>query len=442
MSEPDRTPDLAQFHTAELDARLIADLAAQHLQARRVDDASRAETDPWLQAVARGFLDGERTDTQREAFFDRSAYRRKLGVYDPASPQSDMPVATFASWRGQLAVPGGVLPACAISSVTVAPTHRRRGLLRALMAGELRTAVGHGFPIAALTVSESSIYGRFGFAPAALAAHWEIKVRRARWVGPIAPGRIDFVTRDAGRALAPALHERTHALSPGEMEMPGGHWDRIFGTRPDADKPENLRVLQYRGTDGAVDGLVVYSVTENHDDYSESRIDVALLLAATDDAYAGLWRFLLSMDLIGTLRASELAVDEPLWWMISDQRAAAISVRDHHYLRILDVPAALAARRYDAADEVVLEVDDPLEIAGGVFIVSVDDAGGAHVDAVDEVPPGLPHSRLGVAELSAVLLGGVSPVTLARAGRVVSDDPARLARLFAAPAAPRLSFWY
>ncbi|RLK48961.1 GNAT family N-acetyltransferase [Microbacterium telephonicum] len=442
MSENDRRDALAGFHTADLDPQLIADVARQGLEVRRVDDASRDETDPWLNAVARGFLDGERSDVQREAFFERTAYRRKLGVFDGEAPSASVPVATFASWQAELTVPGGAMPACAISSVTVAPTHRRRGLLRSLMAGELRTALGHGFPIAVLTVSESSIYGRFGFAPAAAAAHWEIKVRRARWIGPVAPGRIDFLSREDGRALAPDLHARTRLRSPGEIEMPGGHWDRIFGTRPDADKPENLRVLQYRGQDGAVDGLVVYSVTENHDDYSESTVDVALLLAATDEAYAGLWRFLLSMDLIGTIRASELAVDEPLWWMIADQRAATITVRDHQYLRVLDVPAALAARRYDAAEELVLQVDDPLEIASGVYVVRVDDEGAAVVDVVDDAPPGLALSRLGVAELSAILLGGVSPVTLARAGRIVSDDPARLARLFATPTAPRLSFWY
>ncbi|MCT9820602.1 GNAT family N-acetyltransferase [Microbacterium sp. W1N] len=434
---------IAGFHSAPLDEQLTAAITGQGLEVRRVDDAVRAETDPWLDAVGRGFLDSERNDTQREAFFDRTAYRRKIGVYDAAGAEPALPVATFASWESQLTVPGGTVPACAISSVTVAPTHRRRGLLSAVMAGELRTAVSQGFPLAALTVSESGIYGRFGFAPAAAAAHWEIAVRRARWIGPTPAGRIDFVSRETGRALAPGLHERTRLASPGEIDMPGGHWDRAFGTRPDADKPERLRVVQYRSAEGDdIDGLAVYSVSENHDDYAASTVDISMLLAATDDAYAALWRFFLSMDLIGTIRAGELAVDEPLWWMISDQRAAKITVRDHQYLRVLDVPAALAARRYDVADAVALEVDDPLDIAGGAFVLTVDDDGRAEVDAVDAPPPGIPSVRLGVAELSALLLGGVSPVTLARAGRLQADDPERLARLFAAPAAPRLSFWY
>lgn len=418
------------------------DLAGRGLIVRRVDDALRTETDAWLEAVSRGFLGGERTDVQRDAFFAHTAYRRKIGVFDGTAPQPDVPVATFASWAAELTLPGGTVPACAISSVTVAPTHRRRGILRSVMTGELRTAVERGLPVAILTVSESTIYGRFGFAPAALAAQWTIDARRARWVGPDAPGRIDFVTRAQGREIAAALHERVRAQTPGEIDMPGGHWDRFFGTRPDVEKAEELRAVQYRSASGDVDGVALYKVTENEHDFVASTVDVLLLVAATDEAYAGLWRFLLTMDLIGTVRAGELSVDEPLWWMIADQRAATVTVRDHHYTRILDVPATLSARTYDVADAVTLQVADPLGIAAGTFVLTVDADGVAGVDIVDESPVGVPTASVGVAELSAILLGGVSTVTLARAGRLVADDPSRLARLFASTVPPRLSFWY
>lgn len=436
------------FHHAPVGDALKEALAVQGLTVRRVDDSSRAESDAWSNAVARGFLDPERNEAQQQAFFDRAAYQRKIGVYDEAGPQPLLPVATFASWGAHVTLPGGAdapsptVPACAISAVTVAPTHRRRGLLRGVMSSELRTAAAVGFPVAALTVSESSIYGRFGFAPAALAAQWTLDVRRAGWVGPQAPGRIDFLTREQGRARVEQLHDRVRAGMPGEIEMPRGHWDRVFGTRPDVDKPGGSRVVQYRSPAGEVDGLAVYSVAENADDYAASRLDLGILLAATPEAYAGLWRFLLSMDLIATIRAGELAVDEPLWWMIADQRAARIEVRDHHYLRILDVPATLSARRYDVADSIVVEVRDALGIAEGTFVLTTDVDGSGLVEAVDDPPLGLPSVRLGVAELSALLLGGVSAVTLARAGRIEADDAQRVARLFGTASAPRLSFWY
>ncbi|MCK6081139.1 GNAT family N-acetyltransferase [Microbacterium sp. EYE_5] len=429
------------FHSAPLDDDLRSGLESQGLQVSRVGDDDRAAADRWLDAMSRGFLDGERNDSQRAESFARSRYRRKVGVYDPQSVQPDEPVATFASWGADLTLPGGAtVPMCAVSSVTVAPTHRRRGILSRVMRGELRTAVAQGFPIAGLTVSESGIYGRFGFAPAAAAATWEIATRRARWIGPEAPGRLDYVTREQGRDAAARLHERTRLASPGEIDMPGGHWDRFFGTRPDAEKAEKLRAVQYRSPDGEVDGVALYSVSENEDDWAASTANVVLLLAATDAAYAGLWRFLLSLDLIGTVRASELSVDEPLWWMIADQRAARIRIQDHQYLRILDVPATLQARTYDVDDVIALEVSDPLEIAAGTFVLSAGEEPG--VDVVDDPPLGVPLVRLGVAELSAILLGGVSPVTLARAGRIETDDSHRVARVFSSTTTPRLSFWY
>ncbi len=429
-----------RHHDAPIDERLTGMLGDQGLRAAVVDDATRDEVDPWLEAVVRGFLDGERTEVQREAFFSGGAYRRKLGVYDDGAPQPQTPVATFASWGSRLALPGGEVAACAISSVTVAPTHRRRGLLRAMMTAELQTAAEVGYPIAALTVSESGIYGRFGFAPAAAAAHWRIDARRAGWRGPVPDGRTDFVSREQGREVVETLHARIHAESPGEIDMPGGHWDRFFGTRPDADKAGEIRVLQYRAADGSVDGMVLYRVRENHDDFAASTVDVNLLLAATDDAYAALWRFVLSMDLISTVRAGELSVDEPLWWMIEDQRAATISVRDHHYLRILDVPTALAARRYAVADSLTLDVRDDLGFAEGWFRLDVDAEGVATVQPLPSHAD--PDVTLGVGELSAMLLGGVSAVTLARAGRLRAADPSRIQRVFASARVPRLSFWY
>ncbi|WP_336632303.1 MULTISPECIES: GNAT family N-acetyltransferase [unclassified Microbacterium] len=439
--------DADRFHDRALDEATTDALTADGLELRRVDDTDRAETDRWLDAVARGFLGGEPEEARRATFFELGAYRRKLGVYDRAAPQPSEPVATFASWLTTLTVPGGAVPASAISSVTVAPTHRRRGLLRTLMAGELRAAAAAGVPMAALTVSESTIYGRFGFGPAAPAASWEVDVRRAGWIGPEPSGRIDFVARESAREIARGLHERIRLSSPGEVAIPGGHWERFFGTTADAEKPGELRVVQYRsrGEDGAlgdVDGIALYKVTENADDFRNSTVDVAMLLPATDEAYAGLWRFLLSLDLIGTLRASELAVDEPLWWMIADQRAAKITLRDHHYVRVLDVPAALSARTYDVSDTVALEVVDPWELADGTFVLTAEASGGADVSVVDDPPVGIPFVRLGVAELGALLLGGVSAVTLARAGRIETAEPERVARLFQTVQAPRLSFWY
>jgi len=426
-------------HDAELDPTMVSEIIGRGYTVQRAD-GSRELMDAWRRVVIRGFLDNEPTDEQLQAFFERGKGHRMVGVYDPQAAVPEMPVATFAAWGARLTVPGGELESLAISSVTVAPTHRRRGLLRSLMGGELRAAARAGFPIASLTVSESSIYGRFGFAPAALSADVEISVRQAGWAGPEPDGRIDFLTREQGRAIADELHERVRAGRPGEVDHRAGAWDQAFGTMPAAEKAGAIRVIQYRSPAGQVDGLAIYTVTPNEENFPDSTLNLQRFIAATDDAYAALWRFLLSLDLIGTIRASELSIDEPLWWMVADRRAARVSVLDHHYLRVLDVAAALQSRRYERADDLVLDVTDSLGIAGGRFQLTTTESGTATVRPAES--SATPDLQLGIAELSAMLLGGVSAVTLARAGRLRSDDPARVARLFAGSATPQLSFWY
>jgi predicted acetyltransferase len=364
----------------------------------------------------------------------------------------DAPVATIASWLGELSVPGeAVIPSCAISAVTVSPTHRRRGIARAMLEGELRAADAAGIPVAMRTVSESPLYGRYGFAPAAPGASWQIETKRAAWIGPRPGGRVDFVTRAQVRELLPALHERVRPGRPGEIDVPGSHWDGIAGTNPAAEKTGEKRAVQYTEAEGGVRGAAVYAVRENHDDFTKATVTVHYLLAETDDAYAALWRFLLELDLVAEVHAGELSVDEPLLWMIADQRAAKVTVRDHQYVRILDVVAALETRRFGAPGTLVLEVADPLGFTEGRYLLEADARGVGHVrrladgEAADAVTV-----TLGIAELSAAYLGGVSLATLAAAGRVSAagvdvdraEAIAAAARVLAGHAAPRLSIWY
>jgi predicted acetyltransferase len=431
------------FLSAPLDPASADRLAGAGLRYRSVPVDDPASFDPWVQVVARGFQDGERSAEQLAAIRERSAYRRVTGVYDGSAPDPDAPVATIASWIGELAVPGGVgIPSCAISAVTVAPTHRRRGIARAMLEGELRVAAASGAPAAMLTVSESTLYGRYGFASAAPAAAWRIDVKRAAWTGPVPAGRVDFISRERLRELIPALHDSVRLGTPGEIDVPAGHWDTLAGTRPDAKDAGEVRAVQYADTSGTVRGLALYRVSENHDDHTKATVDVVYLLAADDDAYAALWRFFVELDLVGEVRARELSVDEPLWWMISDQRAATVTVSDHQYIRILDVPAALAARRYGAASRLVLDVEDPLGFADGRFVLEVDADGSARATRTTDAAPDAISLSLGIRELAAVYLGGVSVVTLARAGLIAASDPVAAARVFGWHQPPRLSFWY
>ncbi|WP_205789387.1 sterol carrier protein domain-containing protein, partial [Microbacterium sp. CPCC 204701] len=285
--------------------------------------------------------------------------------------------------------------------------------------------------------------GRYGFAPAAPAASWRIETKRAQWIGPRPDGRVDFVPRERLRELLPVVHERARLRMPGEIDVPAGHWDNIAGTRPDAEKAGDRRAVQYADASGEVRGLAVYAVRENHDDFTKATVTVHYLVAETDDAYAALWRFLLELDLVAEVRASELSIDEPLLWMIADQRAATVTVCDHQYVRILDVPAALRARRFSTPGRLVLNVADPLGIAEGRYLLESGADGSAQVTRLTgDAPEGAVEVALGITELSAVYLGGVSLATLAAAGRVTTPDAATAARVLSWHVAPRLSIWY
>lgn len=435
---------VSAHHDMPVDAASADRVAAAGLRLTRLRNDDLAEFAAWQRSVTRGFLEGERTDVQRDTAFELLRYRRLIAVLDDGAPEPAEPVATFASWVGALSVPGGELASCAISSVTVSPTHRRRGLARAMMEGELRVAGERGLPIATLTVSESTLYGRYGFAPAASTASLELDVKRASWTGPVPAGRIDFVTRERWRAQAPTLFERIRVTRPGEFEMPGGHWDRFAGTRADAEKAGERRAIQYADATGVVRGLALYTVTENETDYTKSTVDLHSLLADGDDAYAALWRYFVELDLIGTVRASELSIDEPLLWMISDRRAAQVTIQDHHYVRVLDVPAVLQGRRYAAAGRFLLDIADALGFAAGRYTFEIGADGAAVVarasdesDAADAVPV-----ALGVAELSALVLGQVSALTLASAGRIRTPDAVALDRALRWDVPARLSYWY
>jgi len=430
-----------EYLGAPVDQRSADALAKQGLRLTLVgDDPESFEN--WIQVVARGFLDAERTPEQVQGSRERSGYRRKTIVLDAEAPDPDRPVATIASWPAELTLPGGTaVPAGAISSVTVAPTHRRRGIARAMMEGECRFLAGRGIPIAVLTVSESTLYGRYGFAPAVSVAELTIDTRRAGWIGPRPEGRIDFVSRERFRGIAPEIHDRVRLAVPGELDVPAPHWDMFAGTHADAKDPGKIRAIQYRDATGDVRGAALYTVQENSDDFARSSVDVKYLVAETDDASAALWRFLLELDLIAEVRAHEQPVDTPLLWMIADQRAVKAELRDHHYLRILDVPRILAARSYAAPGEFRLAVADPLGITSGEYVLRVDASGTAEVTQDGDVA-GAIEVELGIADLSAIILGGVSPAVLAAAGRVRASDVAALSRTFGWHRAPHLSFWY
>lgn len=415
-------------------------VAGNGFEYRVIDTADVASFAPYLYAEMRGFLSEEQTPEQQAGMSEALNFRRFTGVYDAAALHPAQPVGTVNSWITALTLPGGgEIDMWAISGVTVAPTHRRRGIARAMLEGELRTASNAGLAVAGLTVTESTIYGRYGFSPATFAGEWTIDTGRATWTGPRPAGRLDFVDRDRLADDLAELHSRVRRSRAGEVDVWPGLWRRMAGMNPGQEGVNTLRAVRYADTDGVTRGIVVYRLSENAADYTRHTLAIQHLISETDDAYAALWRFVLEHDLVGTVTASLRPVDDPLRWMIADHRAAKVETSEHEYLRILDVPAVLAARSYDADGTFVLRVSDPLGFADGTWRLQID--GGA----ATVTPTGEPaEATLSVGALSSLLLGGVRVSVLGVAGVIHAEDgvlPA-LGAAFHSVDAPNLSLWY
>jgi predicted acetyltransferase len=440
------TPD---YRSAPIDPVSTENLATQNLRFATVDTDDVPLFTAWLQAEVRGFHDSTVKDDGIAPRLANNAHRRVSGVWDDSGADPITPVATAASWPADLTVPGQTsIPAWAISAITVSPTHRRRGIARNLLEAELRTAASLGLAVAMLTVSEATIYSRFGFAPAAMVATWTFATQRAKWIGPKAPGRIQFVSNEQMRETdGPPLLERVRLSRPGQVQFDGGLWTRLFGVL-DEKGGRDLRTVRYDDENGVPQGFAVYKLIENPSNFTTS-LEVTYLIAASDDAYSGLWRYLLEIDLVDTVKAELRPIDEPVLWQIADARAARKTDEgDHLWTRILDVKAALEARSYSAQGDFLIEVSDDLGHADGMYTVVVDAVGGANVTKLDDGIPAIGkfhHLRLSVNELGALYLGGVSAVTLARAGRIVELSVGAAEALdisFRSPIVPSLNIWF
>jgi predicted acetyltransferase len=201
-----------------------------------------------------------------------------------------------------------------------------------------------------------------------------------------------------------------------------------------AEDGDKLRFAVCSGQDGD-DGYLVYKVVRGSWDRGVERptvLEVLDLWAANERAWADLWGFALRVDLVGEVVAEGRPLDEPLEWLMVDRRAVYVEdLADETWLRLLDVPAALAARTYGEAEPVVVGVRDRyLPENDGSYRVTP-----SGVSRTDDEPDFV----VDVEVLGAAYLGDVSFSALAAAGRFAGASPdvlKRADRLFAGDEVP------
>ncbi|HEV2886859.1 MAG TPA: GNAT family N-acetyltransferase [Jatrophihabitans sp.] len=345
-------------------------------------------------------------------------------------------VATLRTFPTTLTIPSGPaecaeLPIDALTQVTVAATHRRRGLLTRMLTQSLADAKERGEVASLLLAAEWAIYGRFGYWPAVMSSNYRIlSMRRPRILPPRQAHQLIGV--DPEQLLEPAaeVHRRVRLQRPGHIDRTTADWQRrlgLRGLRPPGTR-EPVCVLA-RNADGRVDGYAMWRAT-NGDFFTEPdqmQVTVDEVLAATEDAYRALWQYLLGLDLVRVLLLRAYPVDEPLEWLLSDGRAAQRTLTgDRDWLRLLDVPAALSARRYACTDRLVLDVvDDDGGWAAGRFTL---DGGPTHAEC-RPTPAATADLRLSQRALAGIYLGGNTVRAQQLAGLVDEETPGAAARL-------------
>ncbi|MFF6887571.1 GNAT family N-acetyltransferase [Streptomyces sp. NPDC012421] len=400
---------------------------------------TESEFPDWLRALRTGFLNEPVVPDALVA--DRLAHvdlARTLGAVEDGRV-----VATFRSFPQRVStVGGGALAADAVTQVTVAPTHRRRGLLSRLMARDLAAARERGDAVATLIAAEYPIYGRFGFGPASWTTEWSVDLRRAgldprRSGRPEDGGRIDLTDGAEIRRIGPELHRRLAGTRAGVTDRVERNWAVGTGLGHQLEPWTEPYYAVHRSASGEPEGYVSYRCDDKWGDAKqpENTLTVRDLIAATPAAERALWRFVCSVDWVVTVRTGHRPPDDPLPLLLPDPRAArTVSHADMLWLRILDVVRVLEERTYPVADGLVLDVRDAGGFAGGRYRLDASPKGASCAPTTASA-----DLVLDVAELSRLVLGDESAVRLALLGRIEEAVPGAAARadlLFRTPLRP------
>ena len=381
---------------------------------------------PAFSRVAEGAFGHQPSDQKIADWALRTERDHKWAVFDDGEI-----VATGGAFAFDLTVPGGATVAAGgLTAIGVRATHRRRGILTAMMDLHLDEVARRSQPLSILTASESVIYGRYGYGSAADLVTWTLPTAGTTLAFPASvDGRFRQIDAERARATFPAVYDNHRVVTPGALTRGSSYWDFWFLDRDDWREGASARFyVQHESSSGEPDGYAAYRVKDSWGDHGvpASTLHAMAVVSADPEVEAALWEHLLSVDLIASIEGYQRPVEDPFRWRLADPRRLQVHhVGDHLWVRLLDVGAALSARSYLVHDEIVLEVTDPFRPANSgrwQLDAGSDEATCTRTDTAADV-------ALGIADLGALYLGGVRPSTLARAGRIAEHTPGALARL-------------
>jgi predicted acetyltransferase len=367
-----------------------------------------------------------------EMWKKRAEFDRYLAAFE-----GEEMVGTGGALTFGMTLPGGsVVPFGGVTAIATRPTHRRRGVLTMIMRRLLADSRDRGEAISALWASESTIYGRYGFGVAVEGSELILERDHADLADARPPeGRLRQIADAEARELIPAAYPRLTAGIPGTLTRGPADWDLYFFD------PEHWRdgatahryVAYERG--GEVAGYALYRQKENWEQgHARNEVRIGDLQALDGEAYRALWGYCLGIDLVTTIKAYGRPGRDRLPLLLAASRRVQQVRADAIWVRLVDVAAALAARRYAVEGEVVLEVVDGFTPAAGGRFLLQGGPGEAECARTDR-PADL---RLATADLASAYLGDARLADLAWLGRVQGSPEAvsRAQMMFQWPVAP------
>ncbi|MDQ1380571.1 MAG: hypothetical protein QOJ71_1290 [Actinomycetota bacterium] len=351
-------------------------------------------------------------------------------------------VGVSRTYSFELTMPGGaLLPAAAVSWVSVQPTHRRQGVLTQLMAAMHDDARARNETAAILTASESSIYGRFGYGVAAWRLGVTVEKSRIQFARPDDDdGNMRLVARDEAVVAIPPVYDRARRTRPGMVTRPDFWWEQVFWEFMLGQEKATF-VAIHSDARGQDDGYVVYSIVgEGVGGLVDRRLTIIDMQAEMPATWISLWRYVFSVDLIAKVTAINLPVDDPLRHVVVDGRWVRVDfLNDHLWLAPLDPLAILGARTYSVPGRVVIGAHAADGVRSTVAVES--SADGTFCVATDEEPDFVCAAPV----FGMCVLGGNRWSELAAVDRLEVRRPEALAladaMFLATPAPALLSFF-
>lgn len=362
------------------------------------------------------------------AWLDRAGIEHVRVLYEGQTVLGGLLRVPMGQWFG-----GRAVRMTGIAGVAVPPEQRGRGVARRLMAAALAELRAAETALSTLYPATTTLYRRGGYEIAG--ARYAVELPAASLRGLRAPADVSLrplgpEDEDAQLALAAAEAAR----GAGQLERGPYIWGRIRSPRVGAargylvqadGRAEGYAYLSQRGVERQ--GRHDYDVVVT--DLAAGTRRAALRLLALLAEHAGLERRVVL----------HIAPAHPLLLLLPE-RHEHVRRLDPWMLRIVHVPAALAARGYPAGARgtLVLELDDDVlpENAGRHRLDVADGRGRVFAAGAGPGSDDAPTLRLHVRGLPPLYSGHMTPDALAVAGLLQGPPEAcaLAAALFAGPA--------